>query len=190
MTLLLTDDDTLLRAQLRFSLESLFDEVYEASNKEEAFELVETHDIDVALIDLHLEEALDGEDIAKETILNDIKTIIFTANKDTDIIKELIKDGVFDYLNKPVDIPTLQASLNRAILFKQNEQKLADENIYHLNHCVDATEGIKCSLTHIEKDLLVKILKQNDFNIYKTAKLLNMKRENIYYFIKKYEIKR
>ena len=190
MTLLLIDDDDLLRSQIRFSLESHFDEVYEAASKQQAFDMIDEKDIDIALVDLALENEFDGVDISKKAVEHSIKTIVFTANKSEDIIKELIKEGVFDYLNKPVSIPTLLSSLHRAKLFLDSEQKLAQENIYHLDYCVDAKDGIKNSLTHLEKDLLVKILKQNDFNIYQCAKLLNTKRENIYYFIKKYGISR
>ncbi|MEA3384141.1 MAG: response regulator [Campylobacterota bacterium] len=190
MTLLLTDDDQLLRSQIRFSIESMFDEVFEASNIQESFDIIINNDVDIALVDLALENEFDGIEISKKTVEQSIKTIVFTANKSDDVVKQLIKEGVFDYLNKPVSIPTLIDSLNRAILFKENEQKLEKENIYKLDQCVDAKDGIKNSLTHLEKDLLVKILKQNDFNIYQCAKLLNTKRENIYYFIKKYGISR
>ena len=190
MKLLLTDDDQLLRSQIKFSIESLFDDVYEASNIQESLDIIQNHEIDIALIDLSLEDEFDGIDISKVSVEHSIKTIIFTANKSPDVIKELIKEGVFDYINKPISIPTLINSLNRAILFKENEKKLAEENIYQLNHCVDASDGIKKSVTHLEKDLLIKILKQNEFNIYQTAKLLKTKRENIYYFIKKYGLSR
>ncbi|MEA3353544.1 MAG: response regulator [Campylobacterota bacterium] len=190
MNLLLVDDDDLLRSQISFSISSLFDDIYEASNKEDAFELIKNKHIDIALVDLSLDTEFDGVDISKETLANSIKTIIFTANQSQEIVKEFIKDGVFDYINKPIEIPSLINALNRAKLFVENEKKLAEENIYHLNQCVDAKEGIKSSLTHLEKDLLIKILKQNEFNIYQTAKLLNTKRENIYYFMKKYNISR
>jgi len=190
MTLLLIDDDNSLRSQLKFSIETLFDEVYEAENKEDALFHINEKSFDVAVVDLHLENPYDGYEVAKTSIKENIKTIMFTANNNQADIKELIKLGVFDYLNKPVDIPTLKAAVRRAILFRKNEKKLAKDNIYYLNHCVDAKEGIKSSITNIEKDLFEKILKQNKFNIYHTAKSLNMKREHIYYFIKKYHLQR
>ena len=190
MTLLLIDDDELLRTQIKFSIENLFDIIYEAQNLSEALEFIQNEQIDVALVDLSLESELDGVTIAQETILKNIKTIIFTANLSKDITKDLIKDGVFDYINKPVDMPTLISALNRAILFTQNEIALEKDNIYHLSFNVDVSNGIKNSLLNVEKELLVKILHQNEFNIYQTAKLLNTKRENIYYFIKKYNISR
>ncbi|MEA3289375.1 MAG: response regulator [Campylobacterota bacterium] len=190
MNLLLVDDDQLLRSQISFSISSLFEEVFEAANKNDAIDLIKNKHIDIALVDLSLDTEFDGVEISKESLANGIKTIIFTANQSQDIVKEFIKDGVFDYINKPVEIPSLINALERAKLFVENEKKLAQDNIYHLNQCVDAKEGIKSSLTHLEKDLLLKILKQNEFNIYQTAKILNTKRENIYYFIKKYNIKR
>ena len=190
MTLLLIDDDELLRTQIKFSVENLFDIIYEAKNLLEALDCIETKDIDVALVDLSLDDELDGVTITSHTIEKNIKTIIFTANLSKDITKDLIKDGVFDYINKPVDMSILIGALKRAILFVQNEITLKEENIYHLEFNVDVSNGIKNSLLNVEKELLLKILNQNKFNIYKTAKLLNMKRENIYYFIKKYNISR
>ncbi len=190
MTLLLIDDDELLRTQIKFSIENLFDIIYEAKNLSQALEYIDTKDINVALVDLSLDDELDGVTITSHTIEKNIKTIIFTANLSKDITKDLIKDGVFDYINKPVDMSILVGALKRAILFSQNETTLKEENIYHLEFNVDVSNGIKNSLLNVEKKLLVKILNQNKFNIYKTAKLLNMKRENIYYFIKKYNISR
>lgn len=190
MTLLLIDDDQLLRSQVRFAVEELFEEVIEVSSKSETFDVLDDKLFDIALIDMHLELPYDGKEIAQQTIQRDIKSIMFTANKDQETIKELIQMGVFDYLQKPLDMNSLISSINRAILFRQNEQKLADDNIFSIGGFVDATEGIKSSLSDVEKELLIKILYQNDFNIYQTAKILNTKRENIYYFIKKYKIQR
>ncbi len=190
VTLLLIDDDQLLRTQIRFSIEDMFDTIYEASNIAQSLDYVENKLIDVALIDLALENEFDGAIIARKTLAKNIKTIMFTANLSHDIIKDFIKDGVFDYLNKPIDMPLLIAALNRAILFAEKENELKKENIYHLQCNVDVSDGIKNSLLDVEKSLLVKILEENNFNIYKTAKLLNTKRENIYYFIKKYNLSR
>lgn len=190
MNLLLIDDDLLLRSQIKLSCEELYNNIFEAATKDDAFELAEKYHIDIALVDLYLNEPLDGQEIIQRFANQNIKTIIFSANQDQQIIKELVKDGIFDYLFKPIDIPTLHNALERAILFKEKEKELAEENFYQINQCVDATNGIKNSLTDIEKELLIQVLKQNEFNIYKTAKLLNMKRENIYYFLKKYNINR
>ena len=190
MNLLLIDDDQALRSQIRFSIENLFEEVFEAGDKETSLSLLENEPIDIALVDLHLIGPHDGVEIANETVEQGIKTIIFTANRSEETTKELIKNGVFDYINKPVEIPLLKEALKRAMLFCENERKLAEENVYHVSMNLDLKSGIKKSLSSVEKDLLIKVLKQNDFNIYHTAKVLNIKRENIYYFMKKYNITR
>lgn len=190
MNLILLDDDILLRSQIKFSLLSYFDNIFEANSIESAIIIIENENIQIALLDLSLINDLDGLEIATKTLEKDIKTIIFTANLDSNITKNLIKDGVFDYLNKPIEMSLLIASVKRAKLFYENEKKLKQENLYSVKSIVDITSGIKKSLVSIEKDLIIKILKENDFNIYKTAKLLGTKRENIYYFINKYDIKR
>jgi len=41
-----------------------------------------------------------------------------------------------------------------------------------------------------EKNFVLKVLRDTNFNIYKAAKLLNVKRESIYYFMKKFGFKR
>lgn len=190
MTLLIAEDDNLLRSQIVFELEPLFDKIYEVSCKNEAVKIIEQNKIGIILVDLNLKVELDGIEITKKALQQDIKCIVFTANRCSKILKTLIKEGIFDYINKPVDMPTLISSIKRAQLFYSHEKELAKDNIFNISCTIDAKDGIKSSMSLVEKELFEKILKQNDFNVYHTAKILDTKRENIYYFIKKHGLKR
>jgi len=190
MNLLIVDDDTSLSSLISFNLKPLFTNILESSSKQDALQQIQNYDFEIALVDLSLDEPYDGVELAKTFVQKGIKTIIFTANRSQSVIKELIQFGVFDYISKPIAVDLLIESIKRAILFKENEEQMAKEAIFSLNVNVDLKDGIKNSLAGVEKKLIQEVLTQYDYNIYKIAKLLNMKRENIYYFMKKYNIKR
>ena len=64
-SILIADDETPARSELRYILEMLAPEAtfYEAANGEEALELVEREPIDVAFLDIHM-PGLDGLETA------------------------------------------------------------------------------------------------------------------------------
>ncbi|MEA3384147.1 MAG: hypothetical protein U9Q20_05670, partial [Campylobacterota bacterium] len=113
---------------------------------------------------------------------SNIKTIVFTANLSKDITKELIKIGVFDYLNKPIDMNSIISSLNRAILFTKNEAELKEENIYHLESNVDVSDGIKNSLLGMKKGVRphIETFLKNTVNLYFITFIF--KRDNLFYY--------
>ncbi|HHS99503.1 MAG TPA: Fis family transcriptional regulator, partial [Thiomicrospira sp.] len=51
-------------------------------------------------------------------------------------------------------------------------------------------EGVKSIRNQAEQKLLKQVLADTDFNVHETARRLGIKRENVYYLIKKYSIQR
>ncbi len=191
--LLLVDDDIALVKQLSFALSSLYD-VLEAHNRQSAFEIIEQKHIDIALVDLglppfensHKEGKIIVTKLLEET---EAKVIVLTGQENREYPKELIALGVFDYLFKPIEIPSLLDALKRASLFIDNQQQ---EDSSHIKLTLDASleDGLKNVSSEAQKQLLLKVLKKTGFNVNKTAKILGISRENCYYFLKKFDIKR
>ncbi|MEK6658079.1 MAG: response regulator, partial [Campylobacterota bacterium] len=116
--LLLVDDDIALRKQFCFALQRDY-KVYEASNPKEAFEIIKSVNLDIALVDLGLPPYENSHKGGRAVVLalmekSDAKVIILTGQESREYAKELISIGVFDYLLKPIDIPALIFSLKRA----------------------------------------------------------------------------
>jgi DNA-binding NtrC family response regulator len=114
---------------------------------------------------------------------------LFYFSSDLPNIQELIEIGIFDYILKPIDIPTLLHALKRASFFIDNEPS-KKENEITLLFQTSLKNGLKGSADKAQKELLIKVLQLTNFNINQTAKLLGISRENCYYFLKKFNIQR
>ena len=191
--LLLVDDDIAILKQLSFAFSSQY-MVLEASSTNEAISLIDEYkDIDIALVDLGLppyENSYRGGRIIISKLFSDsnAKVIVLTGQESKEYSKELIGDGVFDYILKPADIQTIKNSLDRASFFIDNESKNDDK--VKLSFETNIEDGLKGSSDEAQKQLLLKVLSKTSFNINQTSKILNISRENCYYFLKKFNIKR
>ena len=193
-TILVTEDDITLRAQIRFALEERF-HIAEAGNVMKSVNLLNTQPITLAILDLGLppQENTPEEGLRLlHYILENfgIKVIILTGQKTESAALESIKSGAFDYLVKPVSMEQLMFSIDRAILFRDTEQKLSQQGVAKITFGVEVGKGLQPAREEAEKNIILKVLKDTNFNVYKSAKLLGVKRESLYYFIKKFGFKR
>lgn len=109
------DDETLcylLKEQLLeegFSVDAVYDGKY-------AIEAIKAKNYEVLLLDLNMRE-VQGEDVLKfikESGYN-IQVIILSAQSDMKKAIQCIKNGAYDYINKPYDFDELVLTVNRAI---------------------------------------------------------------------------
>lgn len=193
-TILLTEDDVALRAQMRFALEERF-EVLEAGDVRKAINLLNKHDITLAILDLglppHENTPDEGLRLLHYVLENfGIKVIILTGQKTESAALEAIKSGAFDYLVKPASIEQVLFSIERAILFRDTERKLEEQGLAKITFGIEVGKGLQPAREEAEKNIILKVLKDTNFNVYKSAKLLGVKRESLYYFIKKFGFRR
>ncbi len=102
MRVLIAEDETIIRLDLRGLLESAGHEVCaEARDGIEAVELARSEEPDVALLDVKMPR-LDGIEAAKQ-ILQDrpIPIVMLTAYGQEELVSRAIEAGVFGYLVKP-----------------------------------------------------------------------------------------
>lgn len=193
-TILLTEDDVALRAQMRFALEERF-EVLEAGDVRKSVNLLNKHNITMAILDLGLppnENTPDeGLRLLHYILENfDIKVIILTGQKTESAALEAIKSGAFDYIVKPASMEKIFFSIDRAILFRDTERKIEQLGTKKITFDIEVGKGLQPVREEAEKNIILKVLKDTNFNVYKSAKLLGVKRESLYYFIKKFGFKR
>ncbi len=112
------DDETLcylLKEQLLeegFIVDAVYDGKY-------AIEAIKAKNYDVLLLDLNMRE-VQGEEVlkfVKESGYN-IEVIILSAQSDMKKAIQCIKNGAYDYINKPYDFEELVVTVNRAIEHK------------------------------------------------------------------------
>jgi len=194
VSILLVEDDAALRKQIRFSLESTYS-IFEAANRKDAVDALKTNKIDVAILDLGLppHEGTPDEGLkVLEHILEKYtcKVIILTGQKTEGIALEAIKSGAFDYLLKPASTEKILYSVERALLFKETEEQLERQGIKKISLEVEMGKGLQTLRDEADKSIILSILKDTNFNVYQSAKLLGVKRESLYYFLRKFGVKR
>lgn len=104
--LIIEDDDT-VRAILKRILINKFNITpLEAVNGQEGLSAVENDMPDLILLD-NMMPVMDGlsflKNLRKEEKYKDIQILVITANDESDIVQEMIKLGISDYILKPID---------------------------------------------------------------------------------------
>jgi DNA-binding NtrC family response regulator len=194
VSILLIEDDIALRKQIRFFLENMYS-IFEAGNKKEAIDTLKTNKIDIVILDLGLpphESTPDEGLIVLDHILGKYacKVLILTGQKTEGIALEAIKAGAFDYILKPAGTEKILYSVERAILFKETEEQLERQGIKKISLDVEMGKGLQPLRDEADKNIILRILRDTNFNVYQSAKILGVKRESLYYFLKKFGVKR
>ena len=127
---IIVEDDEITSLNLNMSLQkhgyivvAMCDNAFMAKNK------IATHNPDVIIIDISLQESNDGIELAK-TIKEkyDIPFIYLTSYSDDDIIAQAKLTEPYGYIVKPFDPSSLHATIQMA-LFKYQQENERKENI-------------------------------------------------------------
>jgi DNA-binding NtrC family response regulator len=194
VNVLIVEDDKPLRSQMRFALEEHYN-VFEAGDLQTALECLGRENISVVILDLglppHENTPEEGIKILHHILENlTAKVVILTGQTTAGIAMEAIKGGAFDYIVKPVNMEKVLFSIERAILFRDAEETLEKRGVKKISFNVEVWKGLQPAREEAEKNVVLKVLRDTNFNVYKSAKLLGIKRESIYYFMKKFGFKR
>jgi DNA-binding NtrC family response regulator len=194
---LLVEDDPVLRMMLRNMLELEGYEVAEAESRPDAIlKLTQQQHIAVAIVDLGLppveHTTLEGLALihTMSAAYQHIKIIVLTGQDEEQSALEAIREGAFDFLSKPASSEKIMASVQRAFLFHRKEHDMMADGHARLQLSTRYTDGLKAVREEAEEKLVRQVLKDTGFNIYKSAEKLGIKRESIYYFMKKFQITR
>lgn len=195
--ILLVDDDPALRGMLGFSLESAGYEVLEADSRKQALKTLSEHAPHVVVLDMGMppHEHTPEEGLAVLDWLAShqapVNTIVLTGQNAQATSYLALKQGAFDFLEKPVSQEALLMAVRRAVLFYEQAQKLKEqEGLQRVEIEACLGEGMKQIRNQAEEKLLKQVLADTDFNVHETARQLGIKRENVYYLIKKYGLQR
>lgn len=195
--ILLVEDDVALRKMLFNSLEMQNFVVTEADNRQSAIDVLKNKpEIGVVILDLGLppmeHTADEGLAIIREisTQLFPVKIIVLTGQDEERSALDAIREGAFDFLSKPTSFEDILLSVNRAFLFHNNEMVMSADGMTRLQVNTKTSDGLKAVREGAEEKLVRQVLKDTGFNVYQSAAKLGIKRESIYYFMKKFGITR
>lgn len=112
--LLVVDDEPRIRAFVREALGDADLRVEEAATGMEALDLTATLVPDVILLDVHMPR-LDGlrtlERLRQRPHLDRVPILMFTVERDAEMVTTAFALGADDYLAKPFDLETLEAKI-------------------------------------------------------------------------------
>jgi len=112
---LMVDDEEQFRATTAKILTKRGYETTMAESGEEAIEKLKEKEFDVVILDIKM-PGMDGNQALREikTIQPDVQVIMLTGHGHIDSAIQALKDGAFDYLNKPCEIDLLVSRINSA----------------------------------------------------------------------------
>ncbi len=118
------------------------------------------------------------------------KVIVLTGQDEGAAALEAVRRGAFDFLVKPAALTTVFAALRRAELFVRQERYLALAGEARLQLTARLDEGPKEAAANAEEQLLRRVLVDTGYNVAETARRLGLVRENVYYYLNKYGLRR
>ncbi len=195
--MLLVDDDKALRESLKYILEMHDYQILEADCRRSALEALAAHpEIEVLLLDLGMPPAEHTPEEGLAVIraasaqMHPAKILVLTGQDEEQSALDAIREGAFDFLAKPARVEDILQAVKRALLFYRKEKALSAEGMTRLQLNAIVADGLKAVREEAEEKLVRQVLKDTGFNIYQSAAKLGVKRESIYYFLKKFEITR
>lgn len=130
---LLADDEALLRQSVARKLKEIDDRFHvaaECADGKEALAVLEKGGIQIVFTDIRMPE-MDGLSLAKEIHERypEIVTVILTGYPDFEYAQKALRQGVFDYLLKPVTTEDLERVLENLRLHFQKEYDPEEDDL-------------------------------------------------------------
>ena len=125
--LLIIDDDEALRETLKLYLKDEGYEIYAADGGESGLRMLEKINPDVVLCDIRMPD-MSGLDVLDQIkkFNSSIQVIMITAFNDVTSTISAMQKKAFDYVTKPLDIPSLKIKLKKALEIKSISGKLSE----------------------------------------------------------------
>jgi len=132
--LLIIDDNEKFRLSLARSLKIREFECFTVGSSKEAMRFLENTEVQVILLDLRLGNE-NGIEVSKKIMEKHkgIPQIMITGFATIDSAVEVLKNGVVDYIQKPIDLKKLVKTINNVIKVSQKSEKVKKEE----SSCLD-----------------------------------------------------
>ena len=133
-SILIIDDEPLMRVSMVDALSAVGYEVEEASTGSEGLECLERSEFNLVITDLRLPGA-DGLQIVSESKAKwpNTEVIVITAHGSVDTAVHALKGGAYDYITKPFSMDELLLSVDRVcgMVALREENRLLREELEH-----------------------------------------------------------
>lgn len=156
-TILIVDDEDIIRESLSFVLKKEGFEVLEAPNGKVALEIVRKEAIDLVLTDLEMPEMKGIELLEQVSVVSpETLVVIITAYGSIDTAIAALRSGAVDYVLKPVDFDELLVKVQRLLAHRRAvmENKLLRSELhrkYDFNNIIGTSPAMQHVFDTISK---------------------------------------
>ena len=161
MTILVIDDDAYIRSSIGRFLIARGHTVIEAADGERGVEVVKSQAVDIVITDVKMPK-MDGLEVLRQvqSISPETEVIVITGVKEVENAFRALRDGAFDFFNKPFKVEDLNAAIQRTVRY-QVLRKKKDRMQARLDRLV-AQERERSGLNAIigESEVVVKMKAQ------------------------------
>ncbi|CAH0122721.1 MULTISPECIES: response regulator transcription factor [unclassified Paenibacillus] len=165
-TILIVEDEHILREVMKDYLLEEGYEVLEAGDGKQALALFRAHDVHLIILDIMLPE-LDGWSVCQRIRkISNVPIIMLTARSDEDDTLLGFELGADDYVTKPYSPPILLARAKRLLENRHiREQGSGGDTLsgsgitIHFPSRTVSIDGTSCNLTHTEFEILSYLMK-------------------------------
>lgn len=157
-TVLVIEDNKLVREVLRFQIGSLGHSVLEAAEGEKALDGFSRQQVDAVILDLNL-PGIKGDDLLDHIRRQDLQVpvLILTGSDELERAVNLMRRGAFCFLTKPVSRDQLEAELDRALEFHRlSREKTKLEKV--IRPYRDEVRRVAAELEHSRADHTLSLL--------------------------------
>jgi two-component system, NtrC family, response regulator AtoC len=153
-SILVVDDDEVMRATLSDVLKKEGYEIFLADSGNGTLSIVKKHLIDLILLDMKLPDE-DGLEVLKKIkeFDTEILVIIMTAYSDVQTAVSAMKSGAYHYINKPFELEELRLLVEKGLetkslinevrrLHKQQREKHQNNSIYGVSPQIQSVTGL------------------------------------------------
>ena len=119
MTILVIDDDAHIRSSIGKFLIARGHTVIEAANGERGVEVVASQAVDIVITDVKM-PGMDGFEVLRRmrSLASEIEVIVITGVKESENAFRALREGAFDFFNKPFKVEDLNAAIQRTVRYQ------------------------------------------------------------------------
>lgn len=155
MNILICDDNKLYVDMIRKYVDEFFDEhkitdykVYEYNSGDEAAKNNEK--IDIAFLDVEM-DGINGIEAGKCLRNNNKNIVLFIITSYMGYLDDAMDEGVFRYINKPLERPVIMRGLQKALLLCNKHQSKKVNIEYNGNNTIIEQDSIICIESLVRK---------------------------------------
>ncbi len=118
--ILAVDDEEKILRSIRVTLRAAgFNNIITCQDSRQAMDLISEHKVEIVLLDLTMPH-IGGEELLGMINVSypEIPVIIITGSVEADTAVRCMKNGAFDYVNKPVEEGRLLSAVSRSLDFR------------------------------------------------------------------------